>query len=94
MKQHLALVPICDERQAPPAAMHELAASRYVGMNRSSFRALVFSGVIPFTCHLNGVRRIYLRADLDAYLGGLPRRRMAPRENSPKPTLLKGAGNK
>jgi hypothetical protein len=28
MKQKLALVPICDEHQAPPAAMHETAAAR------------------------------------------------------------------
>jgi hypothetical protein len=92
MTTRLALVPICDEHQAPPAAMHEGAAARYVGMNRTAFRELLLRGIISYTVHLNGKTRIYLRSDLDAYLESLPRRRMAPRENSPKPALAKGVG--
>jgi hypothetical protein len=69
----LALIPTADDRHATPAAMHELASARYVGMNRTAFRDLVFTGVIPYTVHMNGKRRIYLKADLDAYLEALPR---------------------
>ncbi len=92
---NLALLPVNDDvKTAVPAAMHELAAARYLGMNRTSFRELVFSGVIPYTSHINGKRRIYLRSDLDRYLNGLTRHIMAPRENSPRPAHLKGVGSK
>ena len=87
----LALVPRADEHRAAPAAMHELAAARYLGMNRTSFRELLFSGQMPWTTHLNGKRRIYLKTDLDRYLESRPRSRMAPRENSQNPAL-KGVG--
>ena len=87
----LMLLQVTDQVKAPaPAAMHELAAARYVGMNRTSFRSLVFAGIIPYTKHLNGVRRIYLRSDLDHYLESLPRSTMVGRESSP--LALKGAG--
>ena len=88
MKTKLALVSIRDD--ASPAAFHERAAARYLGMNRTSFRQLVFAGVIPYTVHLNGRTRIYLRSDLDAYLGTLPRSRMPAREDS-SGVALKGA---
>lgn len=88
----LALVPIKEVDALQPAAMHELAAARYIGMNRTDFRKLLFSGVIPFTKHLNGKTRIYLREDLDAYLASRPRRTMRPRENSLQPASLKGVG--
>jgi hypothetical protein len=89
---NLVLLPIIDQIKAsPPAAMHELAAARYLGMNRTSFRELVFSGLIPHTTHVNGKPRIYLRVDLDHYLESLPRRTMEPRENSPI-LALKGLG--
>lgn len=89
--KRLALVPICDEHQAPPAAMHECAAARYVGMNKTSFRQLLKAGVFPYSFHQNGKRRIFHRCDLDAYLEGLPRHKMDPRENQ-SPTLAKGVG--
>ncbi len=92
--KRLVLVPICDERQAPPAAMHELSAAHYVGMNRTHFRKLMLRGIFPYTFHMDGKTRIFLRADLDAYLESLPRHRMAPCENPLKPALLKGVGNK
>ena len=81
----LALIPISDERQVAPAAMHELAAARYCGMNRTAFRDLVKTGVLPYAEHLNGKTRIYLRSDLDAYLVGLRWRKMTARESSPQP---------
>lgn len=82
----LTLVEVKDDMA--PAAFHELAAARYVGTNRTQFRALVFAGAIPYATHLNGKTRIYLREDLDKYLHGLEKRRMAPRENPS--TALKG----
>ena len=92
---NLALVPIIEQPKAsPPAAMHELDAARYIGTNRTQFRELVFAGHIPYTMHLNGKRRIYLRSDLDLYLGGLPKHIMSSRENSPQPALFKGDGAK
>jgi hypothetical protein len=91
MSAHLALVPIADKHGAAPAAMHELAAARYLGMNKTAFRELIMGGVIPYSVHLNGKRRIYLKVDLDAYLDNLTKRRMAPRENSPGPAM-EGAG--
>jgi hypothetical protein len=89
---NLALVPIKETGALQPAAMHELAAAKYIGMNRTYFRELVFAGAIPFTEHMNGKTRIYLRSDLDAYLDGLPRRTMCPRENSLRPASMKGVG--
>jgi hypothetical protein len=87
----LRLVPIVDRiKELVPAAMHEHAAAKYLGMNRTSFRSLVFAGIIPYAVHLHGKRRIYLRSDLDRYLESLPRSTMVPRENSPL-VALKGA---
>jgi hypothetical protein len=80
MNIKLALVPIRDD--AAPAVFHELAAAKYLGMNRTAFRELIFAGLIPFSEHVNGKRRIYLRADLDSYLAGLNWRRMSVREDS------------
>jgi excisionase family DNA binding protein len=79
----LALVPIHDTKSSPPAALHELAAARYLGMSRPTFRSLLFSGAIPYTGHVGGRQRIFLRSDLDAYLSSLPRRRMDGSENPP-----------
>jgi hypothetical protein len=87
----LMLIKVTDQiRALAPAAMHEHAAAKYIGMNRTSFRSLVFAGMIPCTKHLNGKRRIYLRSDLDRYLESLPRSTMVLRENSPL-VALKGA---
>lgn len=78
----LTLVDVKQVKDEQPAAFHELAAAKYLGMRRSSFRELVMSGIIPYTYHLNGKTRIYLRSDLDAYLDSLEKCRMVPRENS------------
>ncbi len=87
----LMLLPVTDRIETlAPAAMHERAAAKYLGMNRTSFRALVFAGLIPYTKHINGKRRIYLRADLEHYLESLQRSTMVARENSPI-AALKGA---
>jgi hypothetical protein len=87
----LALVPVIEEIGTCQAVFHECGAAQYLDMNRTAFRELVFSGRIPYTSHLNGVRRIYLRSDLDAYLAALKRRTMPPRGNSPRPAQEKGA---
>ncbi len=94
MSNKLILVSVNEVGTPQPAAFHEHAAMKYLGMNRAAFREIVFAGLIPFTIHVNGSKRIYLRSDLDAYLESLPRSRMAPREHSPKPApFLKGVGN-
>jgi len=86
----LALVPM--HKRIPdhqPAAFHELAAAKYVGMNRTTFRQkLLFSGLIPYAEHVGGQKRIFLRSDLDDYLHSLKWRKMPPREVSP--VALKG----
>ena len=52
-----------------PAVFHEGEAAAYVGMSKAVFRKkLLFSGRIPYAKHLDGKRRIFLRADLDSYL--------------------------
>ena len=66
-----------------PAAFYEAAAAEYVRMCRTKFRELVKDGLIPFAYHVHGKTRIYLRADLDAYLESLNWRKMVPREVSP-----------
>jgi len=86
----LVLLPVTDSiRESSPAVFHELDAAKYLGMNRTAFRELVFSGLIPFSEHVNGKRRIYLRADLDSYLANLNWRKMPECENSR--AALKGA---
>jgi hypothetical protein len=85
----LKLVDIRQTNDPQPAAFHELAAAKYLGMNRTSFRELLMAGIIPYTTHLNGKTRIYLRADLDAYLVSLEKRTMCSRENPL--VALKGA---
>ena len=85
----LALVPIHDRVADPqPAAFYELAAAKYAGLSRPAFRELVQAGLIPYAEHANGKKRIYLRSDIDAYLGSLKWRKMVPREVSP--VALKG----
>jgi hypothetical protein len=65
-----------------PAAMHEMAAAKYLGMCKTALRKLVFSGQIPFAEHTYGKTRIYLRAHLDDYLRGLNWRKDKPDEVS------------
>jgi excisionase family DNA binding protein len=86
----LALVELNKINDLKPAAMHELDAARYLGLSRPTFRGLLMAGIIPFVIHANGKQRIFLREDLDAYLHGLTKRTMAPRENSSL-VALKGA---
>ena len=88
----LTLIDLKTVKESQPAAFHELAAAKYVGMNSYYFRRLVLSGLIPFSEHVNGKRRIYLRSDLDDYLASLNWRRMPGRENSQ--AALKGAASK
>ncbi len=83
----LKLVDVKEIKESQPAAFHETGARRYLGMNRLAFRELVFSGVIPFTTHSNGSKRIYLRCDLDAYLESRPRIRMPERGRSTQPVI-------
>jgi hypothetical protein len=87
----LKLVEVNQVKEAQPAAFHEAGAKRYLGLNRLAFRELVFSGLIPFTTHANGSKRIYLRCDLDAYLESRPRSRMPQCGRSSDPAL-KGVG--
>lgn len=90
MTSKLTLVSVNDRVSAAnPAAFHEMAAAKYIGTNRTQFRQLMFAGIIPFTTHMNGRSRLYLRADLDAYLESLPKSRMPIREN--QLVALKGA---
>ena len=85
----LALIPIHSRISEPqPAAFHELAAAKYVGMCRSKFREIVRDGLVSYAEHANGQTRIYLRSDLDTYLESLNWRKMTPREVSP--VALKG----
>jgi hypothetical protein len=57
-----------------PAVMYEAEAARYIMLGIHDFRKLVAEGVIPCRTHPGRVRKIYLKADLDAYLFGLPTR--------------------
>ena len=85
----LALVSVHDRvPDLQPAVMHELAAAKYAGMNRTAFRKVVRAGLVPFAEHTYGKTRIYLRADLDDYIHGLNWRKMNEREVSP--VALKG----
>ena len=85
----LKLVSVHDRVRDPlPAAFHEAAAAKYAGTCKTKFRELVKGGVIPYAEHRNGTAKIYLRADIDAYLESLNWRRMPLREVSP--VALKG----
>ena len=84
VKTKLELVPVYAGIPDPqPAAFHEAAAAKYIGMCRTKFREIVKEGLIPFAEHMNGQTRIYLRYDLDAYLKSLEWRTMVKREVSP-----------
>ncbi|MDR0843036.1 MAG: helix-turn-helix domain-containing protein, partial [Acidobacteriota bacterium] len=63
----LTLVPVHDVTSSQPAAFHELAAAKYLGMSRTTFRSVVRAGLIPYAEHVGGKARIYLRSGLDAY---------------------------
>ena len=79
----MALVDVKETGGPQPAAFHELAAAKYIGVNRTAFRKLVFDlRLIPYAEHINGKTRIYLRSDLDAYLASLNWRKMDARKDS------------
>jgi excisionase family DNA binding protein len=69
-----------------PAVVYEAAAARYVMLGIHEFRRLVAKGAIPFRQRPGRTRRIYLRADLDEYLSGLPKGTMSTIEGSPSPS--------
>ncbi len=76
-KNKLAVVEIQGEIRDPqPAAFHEKNACKYLCMSRPKFLELVYSGIIPYTTHANGSKRLYLKVDLDKYLASLPKARM------------------
>ncbi len=76
-KKKLAVVEIREDIQDPqPAAFHEKGACKYLCISRPNFLELVYSGMIPFTTHANGSKRLYLKVDLDEYLASRPKCRM------------------
>jgi hypothetical protein len=75
----LALVEVAGVGPLQPIIMHEKAAARYIGMNRTDFREKVLkTGLVPFSYHAGGKTRIYFKEDLDLYAAGLRRDRMRP----------------
>ncbi|HEY2930885.1 MAG TPA: hypothetical protein VGK99_03995 [Acidobacteriota bacterium] len=56
-----------------PAVMYEKEAAKYVRLGIHQFLRLVNAEKIPCRNHEGGMRRIYLKADLDNYLQALPR---------------------
>jgi len=69
------------EKDPLPAVFRERAAARYLDLGRDKFRELVRTGAIPFSFHVNGKHRIFLRSELDGYLLGLKQHRMGGRES-------------
>jgi len=73
------------------AVLYEVAAAKYIKIAIEDFREFVNQGMIPFRTHPGRSRRIYLKADLDAYLRNLAigqprtRRNMDPGEDPPEP---------
>lgn len=73
----LALVQVRGVAPLQPIIMHEKAAARYLGMNRTDFREKILkTGLMPFSYHAGGKTRIYFKEDLDLYAAGLKRDRM------------------
>ena len=91
MKSKLLLMPATTDLQPlTPAVLYEVAAAKYIKIAIEDFRELVNQGLIPFRTHPGRSRRIYLKADLDAYLKNLPvgqptRRRIASGEGPSEP---------
>lgn len=82
------------KKEATSPVFKELAAARYIGINRTDFRKLLQKGLIPFYFHPDGKRRIYFQEDLDCYRFSLKRNTMDGCENSQSPTQMKGVGAK
>jgi hypothetical protein len=55
-----------------PAVMYESEAAKYIMLGIHDFRRFVVAGTIPSRTHPGRKRKIYLKADLDIYLLGLP----------------------
>jgi hypothetical protein len=82
----LELVPVVrDLGPVQPAVMYTREAARYLKMSVHKLRELSRMGLIPHSYHINGRKPIFIKSDLDAYLAGLPRVKMAPRELQPNP---------
>ena len=56
------------EKVVQPAALYEREAALYIHISIRGLRDLVAQGIIQPVTHHGGVRRIYLRSDLDQYL--------------------------
>ena len=56
-----------------PAAMYERDAAKYLKLSANSLREFVSRGIITARQHPGRSRRIFLKADLDRYLEGLPK---------------------
>jgi hypothetical protein len=54
--------------EVQPAAFYEREAAFYIRISIRGLRDLVAQGIIQPVTHHGGVRRIYLRSDLDQYL--------------------------
>lgn len=92
MKSRMILMPATSDIQPlTTAVLYEVAAAKYIKIAIEEFREFVNRGLIPFRTHPGRSRRIYLKADLDAYLKNLPigqpatRRNMAVGEDPPEP---------
>jgi hypothetical protein len=92
MKSRMILMPATSDLQPlTTAVLYEVAAAKYIKIAIEDFREFVNQGLIPFRKHPGRSRRIYLKADLDAYLRNLPiglptnRRNMEVGEDPPEP---------
>ena len=60
------------QQEAARGALREREAARYINLSLTVFRGLVREGMIVARRHPGRTRRIFLKADLDHYLGSLP----------------------
>ncbi len=83
MGTKLALVPVHNEHQAPPAAMHESDAAKFIGITRARFRRLLESGKIPFVYLGQSGKglRTFLKEDLESIKPNISRWLRARRKN-------------
>lgn len=62
-----------DIKKVEPAAMYAKQAARYINIGINEFRIMVRNGIIPARKHAGRKHCIYLKSDLDEYLGSLPK---------------------
>lgn len=82
---------LCEVAKVPkvkelhPAVLNLGDAARYLGMARVRFSKLLEDKIIPWTTHIDGVQRIFIKSDLDEYLDSRPRSRgkLSAVENPP-----------